>query len=407
VSADALRVLVVTRLYPNAADPLAAAFNRQQFGALAKLCSVELLAVIPWFPGARMFARWSAAGRLMDVPVRERIGELDVHHPRVLYLPRVGHALAPALYTASLLRWVSSRRGKVDVVLGSWAFPDGVAAVTMARLMGVPSVVKLHGSDLNVLAELPAVQRLLQRALPRADRVVAVSRGLAGKATALGVAPQRIAIVPNGVDRELFRPQDRAAARQALGLSAYGDRPIILYVGRLERPKGTVELLTAFQRLAGLRAEPVLALVGDGGDADRCREAARALPGRVLVPGGLPLEDVARWMTACNVLVLPSWHEGTPNVLLEALASGRRAVATKVGGIPDVITSPALGELVPPRDAAALAEALGRSLDTPYDPAAVAAAAPGGWDTSAARLYEVLSAAARKRPAAEPSAVAA
>src|SRR5439155_26063779 len=149
-----------------------------------------------------------AAGRLTTVPARERIEDLEVEHPRVLYLPRIGHALAPALYAASLLPWLNERRGKVDVVLGSWAFPAGVAAVTMGRLLGVPAVGKRHGSDLNVLPELPPVRRLLQQALPRADRVVAVSRGLADKARALGVSQHRINFVPNGVDRALFHPRD-------------------------------------------------------------------------------------------------------------------------------------------------------------------------------------------------------
>jgi glycosyltransferase involved in cell wall biosynthesis len=402
-----LRVLAVTRLYPNSADPLAAAFNRQQFAALSKLCDLEILAVIPWFPGARLFARWSAAGRLAGVPRRECVGQQWVAHPRVLYVPRFGHALAPALYTASLLPWISGRRGSVDVVLGSWAFPDGAATVSLASILGVPSVVKVHGSDLNVLADLPPVQQALEDALPRADRVVAVSRALAERARALGVSVGRIAIVPNGVDRELFYPQEREAVRQSLGLGAYATRPLILYVGRLEPAKGTVELLTAFRRLAGVRPEPVLALVGAGSEAARCREAAQALPGRLLLPGSMPLVEVARWMAACDLLVLPSWNEGTPNVLLEALASGRRVVATRVGGIPDVITSPTLGELVPPRDDGALCDALLRAIDQPVDPAQVAAAAPAGWDTSAAQLHEVLLAAARKRPAVAPAAVAA
>jgi glycosyltransferase involved in cell wall biosynthesis len=399
---DDLRVLVATRLYPSAADPLAAAFNRQQFTALARLCQVQILAVIPWFPGARLFSRWSAAGRLTEVPARERIDDLEVEHPRVLYVPRIGHALAPALYAASLLPHLSDCHA--DVVLGSWAFPDGVAAVTLAGLLGVPSVVKLHGSDLNVLSELPAVRRKLQAALPRADRVVAVSRGLAEKAQALGVRPERIAIVPNGVDRRLFQPRDRGAARRALGL---GDRPLILYVGRLEPAKGTGDLLAAFQQLAATRPDPVLALVGDGVDAGRCRAAATSLPGRILVPGPRSLDEVAAWMAACDLLVLPSWNEGTPNVILEALASGRRVVATRVGGIPDVVTSPALGELVPARDPVALARALEQALAQPYDAAAVAAAAPGGWEESAAHLYQVLLAAARKRPAAREASAAA
>src|SRR5262245_40470196 len=83
---ERLRVLVLTRLFPNAAFPHAAAFNRQQLAALARLADVEILAVIPWFPGCRHFARWSAAGRLTEVPSHERVGELEVQHPRVLYL---------------------------------------------------------------------------------------------------------------------------------------------------------------------------------------------------------------------------------------------------------------------------------------------------------------------------------
>jgi glycosyltransferase involved in cell wall biosynthesis len=170
--------------------------------------------------------------------------------------------------------------------------------------------------------------------------------------------------------------------------------------------------LTAFERLARQRPEPVLALVGEGdGDVEaRCRALAAALPGRILLPGPQSLEQVATWMGAADLLVLPSWNEGTPNVVLEALASGRRVVATRVGGIPDVITTAALGELVPPRDPVALEGALARALETPADPVALAAAAPGDWDTSAGKLYEVLLAAAHKRPAAlepQPTVVAA
>jgi glycosyltransferase involved in cell wall biosynthesis len=92
-------------------------------------------------------------------------------------------------------------------------------------------------------------------------------------------------------------------------------------------------------------------------------------------------------MAATDALVLPSWAEGTPNVVLEALACGRRVVATAVGGIPDLITAPILGELVPPRTPSALSEALERAVDTRYCPADVArAGAGGGWEESARRL---------------------
>jgi glycosyltransferase involved in cell wall biosynthesis len=398
-----MRVLVVTKIFPNAVEPLSAPFNRQQLAALGRRCEVEVLATIPWFPAAGALARWSPAGSLGAVPRTEQIDGLPVAHPRVLYLPRVGHALSAALYAASVLPAVLRRRGRFDVLLGSWAYPDGVAAVALGRALGVPTVVKLHGSDIDVLAERPALRRQLALALPRAARVVAVSRALAAKAEALGVAPDRIDVVTNGVDGALFHPRDRAAARAALG-HARDARPWLLYVGRVEEDKGAHELAAAFARVAAARPDIRLVVVGDGKARATLEETLRPLGERALFVGPRPLPEIPLWMGACDVLTLPSHHEGTPNVLLEALACGRRIVATRVGGIPDVVHRAELGALVPVGDVDALTDALADALATPYDAAVVAAlGARGGWDESAARLLASLERA--RDGAAEPTAV--
>jgi glycosyltransferase involved in cell wall biosynthesis len=396
-----MRVLIVTRQFPNAEEPFSSSFNRQQFAALAERCEVEVLASIPWFPGARAFSRWTAAGRLTGVPRRDEIAGLPVVHPRYLHVPRFGRTAAGALYAASMLREILPRRGRHDVLLGSWAFPDGVAAVALAKLLGVPAVVKVHGSDMNVIARTPAAARNLRWALPRARRVVAVSRPLADAVASFGVPRERIDVVLNGVDGDLFRPRDRAEARARLGHA--GDaRKWLLYVGRLEEPKGVLDLVEAFARVAARRADVRLVLVGDGAARAACERAA-AGRGDLLFAGARPLDEVARWMAACDALVLPSWAEGTPNVVLEALASGRRVVATAVGGTPDVVTGPELGELVPPRRPDALAAALSRAADATYDGAEVArAGARGGWRESALGLERSLRAAI-----AEPSRQAA
>jgi glycosyltransferase involved in cell wall biosynthesis len=388
-----MRVLIVTRQFPNSIDPLFSPFNRQQFAALGQRCEVSVLASIPWFPGAGLFARWSLAGRLVGVPREERIDGLPVTHPRYVYLPRIGRSTSGALYAASLAAEALRRRGRHDVLLGSWAFPDGVGAVALAKLMGVPAVVKVHGSDMNVLAKMPPVARNLRWALPRARRVVAVSRQLGDVVASFGVPRDRIDIVPNGVDAELFRPRDRAIARAELG-HAGDTRRWLIYVGRLEEEKGVLDLLEAFSLLAERRSDVRLVVIGDGRVRAACARAAGSLGDRVLLPGARPLEEVPLWMAASDALVLPSWAEGTPNVVLEALACGRRVVATHVGGIPDLITSPELGELVPARQPRLLADALDRALDTRYDPAAVArAGARGSWDESARRLEGSLRAA--------------
>jgi glycosyltransferase involved in cell wall biosynthesis len=380
-----MRVLVITKIFPNALEPLSSPFNRQQFAALGRLCEVEVLATIPWFPLARAFARWSAAGRLAEVPSHDRIDGLTVSHPRTLFVPRYGHAISAALYAASLLPEILKRRGQVDVVLGSWAYPDGAAAVVLAELLKVPCVVKLHGSDINVVAKLPGPRKNLQWALPRARRVVAVSRALGEEVIALGVPRERVAIVQNGVDAAIFHPRERAEARAQLGLP---DGKWVVYVGRLERTKGVIDLLDAISRTPNLQ----LALVGDGAARAEVDAAAAKIGARVKVLGARPLDEVPLWMAAADVVTLPSWNEGTPNVILEALACGRPVVATRVGGIPDLIDQSLLGELVPAHDAAALADSLQRVADRPHDAPAIAAqGARGGWDASARRLYEVLS----------------
>jgi teichuronic acid biosynthesis glycosyltransferase TuaC len=389
-----LRVLIITRLFPSSLEPHLGAFNRQQFRALADLCAVEVLATIPWFPGARAAGRWSLAGRLGRVPRRERIDGLDVAHPRYAYVPRF-YGLNGGLYAASLAREVLRRRGQFDVILGSWAYPDGVGAILLGRLVGVPAVVKVHGSDLNVVAGLPGPERNLRWALPRASRVVAVSRPLAERAVALGAARDRVDLVPNGVDTSLFHPRDPDEARARLGRS--GDRRgWLLYVGRMERPKGIFDLLDAFGRLG--RDDLRLVVVGDGSARAEWLAAAAPLGDRVLAPGARPLEEVPLWLASSRALVLPSWNEGAPNVVLEALACGRRVVATTVGALPELVTSEALGELVPPRAVEALSAALSRAADAPSDPDEIARlGARGTWDESALRLLDSLEAARRSR----------
>ncbi len=383
-----MRVLILTKIFPNKSEPRSSPFNRQQFAALSRLCDVEVLATIPWFPGAAHFARWSRAGRLLGVPETEIIDGVKVHHPRFVFVPKVGHSLAGPLYTASLVSTAMKFEGRVDVVLGSWAYPDGFAAVVLGRLLGVPAVIKLHGSDMNVVAELRGPRRLVSWALSRADRVVAVSKPLRDRAVALGADPANIDVVRNGVDRACFHPRDRAEARRTLEL---GEGPLALYVGNVERHKGAVDLIQAFASRAEVGEGARLVVVGDGAAMAECRKLAESTGASVTFAGSRPHNEIPTWLAAADVLVLPSWNEGTPNVVLEALACGRRVVATAVGGTPDLLESEAAGVLVPAKNPAALARAIGAALARPYDPASVVAAlATPDWRESAEMLHESL-----------------
>jgi len=394
-----MRVLILTKIFPNAVEPLSSPFNRRQFAALARYCEVEVLATIPWFPGAAAVRRWSDVAKLAEVPKSESIDGLRVHHPRFVSLPKIGRAVAGPLYAASLAPTALRYRGRVDIVLGSWAYPDGFAAVVLADMLDVPAVIKLHGSDMNVVARLPGPARALRWALPRAERVVAVSRPLADAAAELGVARERIDLVPNGIDRTKFVPRDRAQARAALGLPT--DGKIVLYVGHIKTTKGAFDVVRAFASIASRKPDARLVLVGGGPELEACREEARRLSPSITLVGAEPHDRIPLWLAACDLLTLPSWNEGMPNVVLEALASGRRVVASRVGGIPDVVTEE-LGVLVPPRDVNALASALETALATDYDPNSISAALERpDWDGSARLLHESLLSALASRATRE------
>jgi glycosyltransferase involved in cell wall biosynthesis len=309
---------------------------------------------------------------------------------RQLYVPKLVSAAVP-LYLASL----APHRALVasaDVILATWAYPDGCAAVLLARALGKPCAVKVHGSDLNVVAKLASARAIVRRVLPRADAMVSVSSALSAELEGLGVPPSRIHLVANGVDTSVFAPRDKRAARQALGLDE--SAPVVVFVGRLEPQKGVGELLDAVPLLRERAKDAVVVLLGEGVSSERVQRAAASSRGAILAPGARPPREIAQWLAACDVFTLPSWMEGTPNVVLEALASGRPVVASNVGGIPDVVPQPDAGKLVPPKDAPALAAALAQTLERvrrgELAPDRIRALGPKSWDDSGDALFDVL-----------------
>jgi glycosyltransferase involved in cell wall biosynthesis len=396
-----MRVLVITKIFPNSLEPLSAPFNLQQIGALARRCDVEVLEAIPYLPLARpLSGALSApprAARLAALPARECVHGVDVTYLRQLYVPRLGLPVAVPLYLASLLPYRERLRA-ADVILATWAYPDGCAAVLAARACGKPSVVKVHGSDVNVVLRTRAARAVAARILPMADAVVAVSRPLSEELVRLGVPAERVHLVANGVDASIFHLRDRAAMRRTLGVPA--DAQVVLFVGRLEPQKGVHELLEAFVRVRERLPRAHLVLVGSGVSDERVRaQVARWDRGAARMLGAVPHAEIAAWIGACDVVTLPSWAEGTPNVVLEALASGRPVVGSRVGGIPDLLRDERCGIIVPPRDPSALADALVTALGRRWDENAVRAGGPRSWNESAEALESVLELARGARDA--------
>lgn len=370
---DRPRLAIISRLYPRPDKPHSGAFNRHQFQRLASRYRVSLLVPVPLHE--RLLHR-SQLGPAHD-------GEIDVRYVGWAFPPRVGRALYPACFALALLPQLGRlRRLAASCLLVSWAYPDAVGVAALNRALRLPLIIKVHGSDLNVHAAGALHAAQLRWASEHAFAVVFVSEALRQRGIALGVPEAKTVVIRNGVDAERFSPIPRAQARAVTG-QAPGRRSI-LFVGNVLRTKGVHELFDAFARLAASRPELELVVVGDGPETGWLRERARAvaLGERVQLVGHVPHDRLGAWFNACDVVCLPSHNEGLPNVLLEAMACGVPCVATRVGGIPEVVTAQS-GELVEVGDVDGLAAALARALDRTWEREAIARAASRfSWDAN-------------------------
>lgn len=248
--------------------------------------------------------------------------------------------------------WRSGRRA--ELIHCHWTI-CGLVGYLVAR-RGCPLVLSVRGSDINLLKG-GLMGRLNRWIYRRMDRIIAVSQDIAAKLEQAGVPREKIRMVYNGVDSR-FRPRDQHPARAELGLP---DQVfVLLFVGLLVPVKGLEVLLQALERLA----DPLLycVLVGSGPlEAElKAQVQVRGLVSQVLFAGIQPTERIPLWMNAADLLVLPSFSEGRPNVVLEAQASSLPVIATRVGGTPELIRDGETGLLVESGDPEQLARAITR-----------------------------------------------
>jgi glycosyltransferase involved in cell wall biosynthesis len=243
-------------------------------------------------------------------------------------------------------------------VIHGYLFGPNLFAALAGRLTRVPALVAKRNVDAFETPRQVRVQRIAHRL---ATHVTAVSETVAETAVALGVPRERVTVIPNGVDSARFR--NATPDRDALG--ANGARTIIGSVGCLAARKDYATLLDALALLRARGRDFHAVLVGDGPDRDALVDHARALglQSKVSFLGERP--DVERLLPAMDVFVLSSREEGIPNALLEAMAAGRAAVATAVGGTVEVLNDGETGWLVPPASAPALAAALEDAMTHP------------------------------------------
>ncbi|HEV6964112.1 glycosyltransferase [Roseateles sp.] len=391
-----LKLLTFSSLFPSSARPHHGLFVAARLRELRRRHDIDadVIAPVPWFPSTSpAFGEYAAWAR---TPRREDWQGQPVGHPRYLMLPKVGMRWQPDAMARASARWIDRHGLEFDLIDAHYFYPDGVAAAQLARRYGKPLMITARGSDLNLIGQDPLARRRMLDACEQAGACVGVSRALVDILRGWGVPDRKLHVIRNGVDLDRFAPQDRGAARAALGLDA--SAPLLLSVGNLLELKGHALIVEAVHALA--EAWPTLQLVIAGEGPERARLQAQiaglGLAGRVRLLGAVANADLGTWYAAADLFLLPSSREGLPNALLEALACGTPVLATAVGGIPEVLEgAPAAGELLAERSAAAIAEALRRWLPRDPDRAAIRQFALNfSWARSAAQLASLMRALA-------------
>jgi teichuronic acid biosynthesis glycosyltransferase TuaC len=362
-----MNILTYTTIFPNAASPRLGIFLFQRTAHLAQRAgnTVRVVSPVPYFPHWLPVRRWAKYAR---VPAQARIGELEIWYPRYPFLP----SIAMRVHGDWMFRGSYKKVARLhtlhpfDCIDTHFVYPDGYAAVRLGQRLGVPVVVSARGSDINLYARSPHIAAKIVWTLEHAAGIIAVSESLRKGIVKLGLPPGAVRVIPNGIDPRRFFVTERPVAREQLGLPPQSR--IVVAVGNLVPQKGHRRLIAAFARIAVSDENLRLYILGEGRLRSELEEQIRALQlsGRVILCGSRPNEELQLWFSAAELSCLASSSEGWPNVVSESVACGTPVVATNVGGVPEILSSPDLGVVVE-QTVDALAEGIAVALQRKWD----------------------------------------
>lgn len=357
-----MKILLFSTLFPNKVLPNHGIFVQQRLKKLLEYdtsLEVKVLAPVPWFPSSS--EKFGEYGKYAKVDHFEQRFGVEIFHPRYPVIPKVGMSLAPLLlYLAakSKVKKLIESGFDFDLIDAHYFYPDGVAAVMLAKTFNKPVAITGRGTDLNLIPQYAIPAKQIRWAANNASAMITVASALIDYLENLGIDRKKVVTLRNGVDLEKFRPADnRGELRKKLGIHG----KTILSAGFLVERKGHYLIVDALKQLPGIS----LLIAGSGEDQEKLEAQVESsgLIDRVKFLGRLPQEKLREYYQAVDALILASSREGWANVLLESMACGTPVVATAIDGTPEVVKAPEAGVLILERNSQSIAESINKLFE--------------------------------------------
>ena len=368
------KVLILTRSFPTKQNPVAAIWLLNQLEELKKYCEVKVVFPYAYIPKTRFLNPYH---RFSGMPEKESIKGIEVYHPKYFMIPR-------ALFKLALLHWYLAieiflsyfpSKKVVDSIMKKWdpdivhiqgALSEGLIGNMIKKRYKKPLLLTVVGEDITFYPKKFPSSLFVRLTLNNVNTIICQSAFLKNEIKKLGIKNKEFNIIPMGAKAEDFKPRDKSKSRKKLNLPQ--DKKIILFVGHLVERKGVKYLIHAISSIIKKEKDAMFYIIGTGYQEESLRKLANVegLGSYVKFLGQKTNAEVADYMNASDLLVLPSLNEGLPVVVYEALSCGTPVVATEVAGTPELVSSD-VGFLVKPKDAEALQQKILLALNKKWN----------------------------------------
>lgn len=278
-----------------------------------------------------------------------------------------GRSLWVDLEARAIMSLIKREDLHFDLIHAHFTWPSGAVAVALKQKYSIPVVITEHTSSTFTKA-IETQDKIFTDTWSKADKIIRVKQGDVSAFSRVNIPLQNVIPIPNGYDSKKFHPTDTQRCRETLHLPL--DKKLILNVGNLYgEVKGHKYLIEAISHVVTKRKDILCLIIGAGKLRTALERQIRSLglEDYVVLAGGKPHDEIPLWMNACDLFVLPSLNEGNPTVMFEALGCGKPFVGTRVGGVPEIITSDDYGLLVEPADSKNLAEKIQIAINRVWD----------------------------------------